>query len=101
MSEKNRKCLPASYTVEAAGVLATVFLTTVILLTTVFHVHAEVKGMMQMHRLVEQKRHAVEYAGEQKIREQAAGRRWSLDIQAPVFRPEDSLRRWSLVEEWK
>lgn len=96
-----RRRIRASYTVEAAGVMAAVLVTIMMLLNAAFHIHAETVGAMKLHTQVEKERHAVESADEQEVTLQAAGSRWRLEITAPVFRPEESLRMWSLAEEEK
>ena len=91
--------LRASYTVEAAGVMAVVFFTIMILMNQAFRLHAETVGNFVLHAAVEQERHAVENRTEAEVVRQAEGRDWSLEITAPVFRPENSLRMWSLAED--
>lgn len=90
--------LKAGFTVEAAGVMSAVLLTVMILLNAAFHIHREVFEAMKLHTSVEQIRHAVSSAEEKKIQMQADTGNGSLTITAPVFRPEDSLRMWSLLE---
>lgn len=90
--------LNAAYTVEAAGVMTVVLLTVMILLGMAFHVHKEVVESMKLHTSVEQVRHAVSSKGEKEIRMQAGMGDGTLSITAPVFRPENSLRMWSLLE---
>lgn len=90
--------LNAAYTVEAAGVMSVVLLTVMLLLNTAFHLHREVVASMKLHTSVEQVRHAVSSAGESEIHMQADTGEGILSITAPVFRPEDSLRMWSLLE---
>lgn len=94
-----RKCLRASYTVEAAGVMAVVLFTVMILVNQALSLHAETTGGFALHEEVERERHAVEQIEELDITRQAEGRQWSLEITAPVFRPENSLRMWSLAED--
>lgn len=90
--------LNAGYTVEAAGVMSAVLLTVMILLSSAFHIHREVLEAMNLHTAVEQARHAVSSADEKEIQMQAETGNGRLSITAPVFRPEDSLRMWSLLE---
>ncbi|MGN0158664.1 MAG: hypothetical protein ACI39W_05925 [Brotaphodocola sp.] len=93
------KGLQAGYTVEAAGVMAVVFFTLMVLIGQAFRIHAEVSGSFALHKEVEQKRHAIAQIDEQEITLETSGRDWNLEICAPVFRPEEKLRAWSLVEE--
>lgn len=90
--------LDAGYTVEAAGVMSAVLLTVMLLLSMAFHIHGEVLASMKLHTSVEQARHAISSAGEDEIHMQADTGKGMLSITAPVFRPEDSLRLWSLLE---
>lgn len=89
----------ASYTVEAAGVMAAVFFTMMILLDQAFHMRAETVGGFEVHREVERERHAIENADEAEIAREGGGMRWGVKITSPVFRPEESLRMWSLAEK--
>ena len=91
--------LKASYTVEAAYVMATVFFVIMMLMNQAFRLHAETAGNFALHETVERERHAVENKEEAEIVRQSGGRDWSLEITAPVFRPENSLRLWSLAED--
>lgn len=93
------RALPAAYTVEAAGVMAAVLFVILVLMNQAFRLHAETVGYFTLHQTVERDRHAAEYADEAEIVRQAAGGNWELEITAPVFRPEESLRLWSLVED--
>ena len=43
--------------------------------------------------------HQIEYAEKNQVKEHANGNNWSLEITAPVFRPEKMLRMWSLAED--
>lgn len=94
-----KRGLQAGYTVEAAGVMAVVLFTIMVLIGQAFRIHAEVSGSFALHEAVEQKRHAIEQIEEQEIVLETSGRDWNLEICAPVFRPEEELRAWSLVEE--
>ncbi len=94
-----KKELPAGYTVEAAGVMSVVLFTIMVLIGQAFQIRAETSGAFALHEAVEQKRHAVEQIEEQEITMETQGSNWQLEITAPVFRPEDDLRAWSLVEE--
>ena len=96
-----RKCvgMQAGYTVEATCVMAVVFFVVMVLIGQALQMHAKVSGSFVLHEAVEQKRHAIEQIGEQEITMETAGRDWNLEICAPVFRPEEELRAWSLVEE--
>lgn len=91
--------LEAAYTVEAAGVMAVVLFTVMILINQAFRIHAETTGYFALHEVVERERHAVENRDEAEIVRQAEGSHWSLEITAPVYRPENSLRLWSLAED--
>ncbi len=93
-----RTFFPASYTVEAAGVMAVVLFTVMFLLNQAFHIRAETVGKFLLHEAVERKRHEIAHADESEISDSSSGLRWSLEITVPVFRPEESLRMWSLME---
>lgn len=93
------RSLAAGYTVEAAGVMAVVLFTIMILVNQAFRIHAETVGYFRLHTQVEWDRHAVENVEEDEVCRQAAGSGWELEITAPVFRPENSLRLWSLAED--
>lgn len=99
MRLRRKRTLPGSYTVEAAGVMAVVLFTIMVLLNQAFHVRAETVGVFSVHETAERERHALEYLGEKTINRRGSGMRWSLDLTVPVFRPEESLRLWSLMEE--
>lgn len=90
--------LDGSYTVEAAGVMSAVLLTILMLLGAAFQVHKEVLESMKLHTSVEQARHAVSSISEKEINMRREIGNGELSITAPVFRPEDSLRLWSLME---
>lgn len=94
-----KRRLRAAYTVEATGVMAAVFFTVMLIIRAAFSLNAEVVGIMELHREVEVERHAVNNIEEAEIARSAQGNGWSMNITAPVFRPEKSLRKWSLVEE--
>lgn len=94
-----RKRLQASYTVEAAGVMAAVLVTVMLILRAAFSLQAEIARIMNVHQEVEVQRHAISESREKQIVREAQGQNWSIQITAPVFRPEESLRLWSLVEE--
>lgn len=100
MGMKRRVCtgLNAGYTVEAAGVMSAVLLTIMVLLCSAFHIHHEVLTLMRLHTSVEQARHAISAVDEDEISMEAEGNGGTLAIRAPVFRPENSLRMWSLLE---
>lgn len=99
--KRSGRTLPAGYTVEAAGVMAVVFFTIMILVGHAFRIHAETTEVFLLHESVERMRHAIESADEKEITMDAQGCGWSLTISAPVFRPENTLRAWSLAEERK
>lgn len=60
---------------------------------------ARAGGMFALHETVERERHQIEHAEERRIKRQAEGNEWNLEISAPVFRPETALRMWGLVED--
>lgn len=91
--------LRGSFTVEAAGVMAVVLFCVMILLDQAFHVRAETVGEFRVHETVERERHLMEKIGENEISASGNGERWSLEVTAPVFRPENALRMWCLLEE--
>ncbi len=93
-----RRRLPGSYTVEAAGVFSIVLFTVLILLTEAFAVRAEAEGKLSVHEEVEYERHLIANIGEKEISRSKKGQNWSISVTLPVFRPEDSLRRWSVLE---
>lgn len=95
---QTRTRLRAQYTVEAAGVMGAVLLTILTLLSAAFHIHAEVVGAMKLHTEVEQERHKVESSEEREVSRQGKGSGWELEITSPVYRPENLLRLWSLME---
>lgn len=94
-----RPALAASYTVEVAGVMAAVFLIIMILMNQAFRLQGETVGYFALHEAVERERHAVDNKKEAEVTKSADGNGWDLEITAPVFRPEDSLRMWSLAED--
>lgn len=94
-----RRKINAAYTVEAAGVMAAVLLTVLILISGAFHIHEKTVGAMRLHTEVEKERHGVAAIDETNISRTVEGKGWELSITAPVFRPEESLRMWSLMEE--
>lgn len=94
-----KKKLSAGYTVEAAGVMAAVLFTIMIILRAAFSLQAEVSQMMKIHQVVEAERHADINKDKKRIERAAKGNGFSVTISAPVFRPEKSLRQWSIMEE--
>lgn len=96
--QKRNETLQASYTVEAAGVMAVILITLMILLNEAFHVRAETAGAFQVHEAAEQERHEIAYQEESEVTGKGSGLRWGLDLTVGVFRPEESLRMWSLAE---
>lgn len=90
--------LRAGYTVEAAGVMAVVFFTIMVLIGQAFRIHGETTGVFLLHESVERTRHAIESIDEREITMDAQGGGWSRTIIAPVFRPENTLRAWCLTE---
>ena len=93
------KSLCASITVEAAGVMAVVLFTIMVLMGQAMSWSARAGGMFALHETVERERHQIEHAEERRIKRQAEGNEWNLEISAPVFRPETALRMWGLVED--
>ena len=91
--------LPAGYTVEAAGVMAVVFFTIMVLMNQAFRIHAETKGVFGLHEAVERERHAILHTEETEITMETQGGAWEREITAAVFRPEETLRAWSLTKE--
>lgn len=87
-----------SMTVEMAGVMAAVLFTVMVLLQTAFRLRAETVGEFQIHEQVEQERHKMESIGEDTVSHEGGASWWSLKVTAPVFRPENSLRLWSIAE---
>ena len=79
--------------------MATVFFIIMILMNQAFRLHAETVGYFALHETVERERHLVDNKKESEVVEYADGTGWNLEITAPVFRPEDSLRMWSLAED--
>ena len=63
-----------------------------------FRMQAETLGNFGLHLQVETERHKIENSEEFKIIEVVEGNGWSLEISAPVYRPEKFLRMWSLTE---
>ncbi len=98
---KRKQELPAGYTVEAAGVMSVVLFSIMVLIGQAFRIHAETKGAFGLHTAVEHKRHEIDQIEEQEIIMETSGNGWQLEICVPVFRPEDELRAWSIVEERK
>lgn len=91
--------LPAGYTVEAAGVMAVVFFSIMVLVNQAFRIHAETTGTFGLHEAVERDRHAILHTDEDEITMETQGGAWEREITATVFRPEETLRAWSLTEE--
>lgn len=79
--------------------MAVVLTTLMILMGQAMSWSARASGTFALHETVERERHLTEYAEEEQIKEQAKGNHWSLEITAPVFRPEKMLRMWSLAED--
>ena len=86
-------------TVEAAGVMAAVLVTLMVLMGQAMNWSARAAGNFKLHENVERERHQIEHDQENRIQRQADGSDWNLEISAPVFRPENLLRMWSLVED--
>ena len=99
LERKGNGWLAASYTVEAAGVMAVVLFTIMILMGQALRISGETRGMFQLHEQVERVRHEPERKDDRKISIQSEGNGWNLEITAPVFRPENFLRMWSLAED--
>lgn len=90
--------LQASYTVETAGVMSLVLLTIMILINQAFRLHEETKSIFALHESVERARHEICNIEKQQICGKAGGVGWKIEITAPVFRPEEALRLWSLTK---
>lgn len=86
-------------TVETAGVMAVVLVTLMVLMGQAMNWSARAAGNFRLHETVERERHQIEHAQEERILRQADGTDWNLEISAPVFRPENLLRMWSLAED--
>lgn len=99
MSACRGATLPASATVEAAGIMSVVLLTVMVLMNQAFRLRAETVGNFVLHETVERERHLVEHSDKTTISRYAEGSGWGLEITASVFRPENSLRMWSLAED--
>lgn len=95
---KHRK-VQAGYTVEAAGVMTLVLVTIMVLMNQAFRIHAETAGVFALHEAAEKKRHAIESVSEKEVIMSMHRHNWNLEITAPVFRPEETLRMWSLTED--
>ncbi len=91
--------MKASFTVEAAGVMAAVMFVIMILISQAFRLRAETVGKFSVHEDVEQTRHLVENAEKKEIVRSRTGSGWQAEIEAQVFRPENFLRKWSLAED--
>lgn len=96
---QKKKGLRASMTVEAAGVMAVVLTTLMVLMGQAMSWSARAAGNFRLHETVERERHQIEHDQEERIQRRADGSNWNLEISAPVFRPEKSLRMWSLAED--
>lgn len=94
-----KKKLNAGYTVEAAGVMAAVLFTMMIILRAAFSLQTEVSQMMRVHRLVEEDRHAGHNKEKKRVEKSGREGGFYVTISAPVFRPENSLRQWSIMED--
>lgn len=87
-----------SLTVEMAGVMEIVFFSMMVLLQVAFRVRAETVGEFRVHEEVERERHEIMHIEDEEISKEGQGQLWSLKVTAPVYRPEDYLRMWSLAE---
>ncbi len=99
MEKRMQKEVRASYTVEAAGVMAAVLFTILFLMNRALSFRAETVGYFGVHEAVERDRHLIENMEEREISRQDSGSGWSMEITTSVFRPEHSLRLWSLAED--
>lgn len=93
-----RMKLRASFTVEAAGVMAAVMFVIMVLISQAFRLKAETVGKFSVHEEAERLRHLTEYM-EEEIVCRKTGTGWQLEIELQQFRPEKFLRKWSLVED--
>ena len=80
-----RRGVRASYTIEAAGVMAAVFLAVMVLLNQAFHIRSETVGNFVVHEAVERERHKIENQDELEITRQAQGMRWSIELTTPEY----------------
>lgn len=83
---------------DGVGVIEVVLIL-VVLMGQAMSWSARAGGMFALHETVERERHQIEHAEERRIKRQAEGNEWNLEISAPVFRPETALRMWGLVED--
>lgn len=88
-----------SYTVEAAGVFAVVFFMIMLLFHQTFYIRGETIAEFELHEEIEKERHLIANICEDEISGEKEGINWKIQITAPVFRPENSLRLWSLFKE--
>ncbi len=93
--------LNASFTLEAAGIMATIFLSIAFVLGFAFQQEIQVRTTMKLHREMEIERHALENVDEKEIEKQWKGNGWEREMRARVFRPEKDLRIFSLLEEFR
>lgn len=79
--------------------MAVVLFTVMIILRAAFSLQAEVSQIMKIHQMVEEERHAIINKDKQQIEKAWQGIGFNIKISAPVFRPEKSLRQWSIMED--
>lgn len=116
-----RKRLKASYTIEAAYVMAILFLSLSVMILSAYRVHDKTTGAMAVQESVEKLRHmedrekdhdvkvkTVYLRDEYEIQTKAAGKNiigkgkgasWKLEIQTKRYEPEGFLRLFSIAEE--
>ncbi len=109
---------PGSYTVEAAWVAAVVILSVATAIQAAYGLRGRTAGAMALHEAVETARHEKDLTVEEvralfdktgvliELRERggaiegtARGKRWEVRIQGTKFRPEDFLRKITLLEQ--
>ena len=98
-----------SYTVEAAWVSAVVILAVVTTIQAAYGLRGRVVQAMVLHEAVETARHEKGLTAQEvqtrfertgvRLELQAAADRWEVRIQSTKFRPEEFLRRITLLEQ--
>lgn len=115
---KGGRRVSGSYTVEAAWVTAVVILSVVTAIQAAYGLRGRVVGAMVLHEAVETARHEKGLAAGEvqarfertglrlELRDQgrnidgtAKGGRWEAEIQGTRFRPEEFLRKITLLEQ--
>ncbi len=96
-----KKEVSAAYTVEAAWVMAVVLFTFMVMLDQAFRLQNQTTRTMEIHQTLEQERHKIQNIGKSSMAQATEGNGWSSEITVHVFRPEEKLRMWSLLEDIK